>query len=600
MCGIIGVFGIFNQKDFANHVLNVQPQLIRRGPDIQNSLIFEDFHATHSRLVVRGDVEDGKQPFSCKHLTVLFNGNLYNKAEIQLKLEALGYEFEGLCDTEVVAVAILHWGANAYSKFNGFFAIVVHNKLDNTITMARDRCGQKPIYFSLTSKAVFFGSTEKMIPKHACGAIRQESYIDFITYGFVPAPSTMYQNMHLIEPATYVTFKFKCGRPHIQQKVRFWEPELRSEINCFEESLEALSYALGYAVSDGLIAEASIACLFSGGIDSSILFFLAKQKKYDIFAITGDFGENDNSIKRALPLITMLNHNKYLMKNISPEEVDSCLNQLNMVCESPFDDTSMIPSMTVYKTVRDKGFKVAITGDGADELFCGYQSFSNLKKMNPILNKSFDNLRKKTGAIFKNLIPKKFQNPNFERYFMNSNELLTDLSCNGFKEREWADGLKTDYDPHHYIKNIIDEYQGIDTFEKFRILNLLFKLPNQMLYKVDRASMYNSVEARPLFLDNRVVDVSLRIKSTIMMQTGQKSLLKEFCKTNLPPAGWSLPKDGFGWKTKSFYDIFKKSDEDRIFQRSKIKSHILLNNRKINIKRGYFGMHSLSSWLKEN
>ena len=85
-----------------------------------------------------------------------------------------------------------------------------------------------------------------------------------------------------------------------------------------------------------------------------------------------------------------------------------------------------------------------------------------------------------------------------------------------------------------------------------------------------------------------------------MMQTGQKSLLKEFCKRNLPPAGWSLPKDGFGWKTKNFYDVFKKSDDDRIFQRSEIKSHILLNNRKINIKRGYFGMHSLSSWLKEN
>ena len=600
MCGLVGAFGSFDQKKFDNHLQSVQPQLHRRGPDKLNAVFCEAFGAAHSRLIVRGSSADGDQPFFCKHLTVLFNGNLYNKVEIQLELERSGHSFDGLCDTEVIAVAILHWGNDAYTKFNGFFAIVVHNKLDNTITLTRDRYGQKPLYFSLTPKTIFFGSTEKMIPVYARGKIRKESYIDFVTYGFIPAPSTMYENMHLIEPATSVSFELKCNRPKLKQMNRFWNPEIVSELNTFEESFEAFSSAIRSSVFDGLMADTEIACLYSGGVDSSILFFLAKQMQNDLCAVTADFGGTDRSIERALPLINTLDHKSFLMKKISSKEVQRYLGKTNKTCESPFDDTSIIPSIAAYESVKEMGYKVAITGDGADELFCGYRSFSNLKAMSVVLNENYDGIRHIADIIVKKIVPKRYQGSNFDRYFMNSDDLLTDLSCNGFKKREWGDGIQSDYDPHHYVKKIIENYQGMESVEKFRILNLLFKLPNQMLYKVDRASMYNSVEARPLFLNDKVVDVALKTNSSVMMQGGGKSLLKEFCKRNLPPAGWSLPKDGFGWKTNNFHKIFRESDHQRIFLRTNIRSERLLDNRKINLKRGYFGLRSLSLWLKEN
>ena len=183
---------------------------------------------------------------------------------------------------------------------------------------------------------------------------------------------------------------------------------------------------------------------------------------------------------------------------------------------------------------------------------------------------------------------------------MPEKDLLIDLSCNGFKKREWKDLIDTDYDPFHYIDTILDELDGLRPLDKFRILNLRFKLPYQMLFKVDRASMYNSVEARPLFLNNKIIDAALNISSSVMMQDGPKTVLKKIYQSQLNHAGWSLPKTGFGWKTQSYQNIFNERDNDYLQAKTGINGFSLLQNRNSHHKRGYYGLYSFVAWLQKN
>jgi len=598
MCGLLGVYGNYNDQEYDKYLNKIANSLNRRGPDQVNSIKKKLFFGVHSRLVVQGSIEDGTQPFEYKHISLLFNGNLYNQSAITTELKSLGYAITGISDTEVIAMAIYHWGNNAFKKFNGFFAISIYDNIKNELTLARDKYGQKPIYYSSTSRSVYFGSTEDMIPESPKGKVRYESYIDFLTYGFVPSPYTMYENMEILEPAMYVTFGISQNVIKILDKSKYWKPEITDEITNFDDAFDALSFELKSSVYDGLQANTNVACLYSGGVDSSLLFSYARAINKEIFTITADFGGEDDASERALPLIYEYNHQNYIIKNITEEEVSNSLANIGSICKSPFDDTSIIPSNMVFSTVKEKGYKVVITGDGADELFCGYQSFSKLSKMKSILNPKFDLIRKSANSIAKH-IPNKYKSANFERFFLNTKDLLVDLSCNGFKKREWGEGINSDYDPFHHVENLMNDFSGLDVMSKFRLLNLTFKLPNQMLYKVDRASMFNSVEARPIFLNDNIVNCALSINSKTMFQKGAKGLLKEICNKNLPTKEWSLPKTGFGWKTNNYEHIFSSIDSSFLLNKTGIEGKMLLQNRKINIKRGYFGLHSLATWIRE-
>ncbi|MDC0509686.1 asparagine synthetase B, partial [Gammaproteobacteria bacterium] len=158
MCGITGNFGFKEELKFSKHLKDVEPLLQRRGPDQLNIINIDNFYAAHSRLIVQGDSEDGIQPMKYQNIVILFNGNLYNKDSLKSRLESYGYIFKGVSDTEVVAISVFHWGLNAFNKFNGFFSIASYDSHKRTLTLARDRVGQKPLYYSVNQKSVFFGS----------------------------------------------------------------------------------------------------------------------------------------------------------------------------------------------------------------------------------------------------------------------------------------------------------------------------------------------------------------------------------------------------------------------------------------------------------
>jgi asparagine synthase (glutamine-hydrolysing) len=599
MCGILGNFGFIEYDDFNNHLSRSNDSLLRRGPDQRNNIDIENFLATHSRLIIQGNIEDGTQPACFKNIVTLFNGNLYNKNSIQKDLELLGYDFEGVSDTEVVVKSIYHWGNKAFEKFNGFFSIASFNKDQKSLVLCRDRLGQKPLYYSKNAKSVFFGSTENLVPRKFCGNLRKESYIDFITFGFIPAPSTMFENLFSVMPGSFIEFNYLDDKVSQSKSFSYWSPCISNEINDLNLATEVISDAMSLSIKEGMDASTDVACLFSGGVDSSLILSNARKLNEEIYAITADFGDGDDAKARSLSLAESLNHKNHLIKEIKNFDVKDSLKIISKICDSPFDDTSMIPSNIVFNSVKQSGYSVALTGDGADELFCGYSSFGNLSKIEKFLDSKFDLLIRLPGKIFANPLSK-YTNLDLERFFLSAEDLLIDLSCNGFKKREWEDVVNTEYDPLHYLEDILIELDGLRPLDKFRILNLRFKLPYQMLFKVDRASMYNSVEARPLFLNNSIIDAALSISSSVMLQDGPKTILKKIYKSQLSHEGWSLPKTGFGWKTKSYQDIYSKQDNDYLIAKTGIDGFSLLANRKRHHKRGYYGLYSFVSWLHNN
>ena len=599
MCGILGNFGFIELHDFNNHLKKVDEPLTRRGPDQSNHIDLQNFLATHSRLIIQGSKDDGVQPICFKNIAILFNGNLYNKNTLKLDLELLGYNFNGISDTEVVAVAIYHWGNKAFKKFNGFFSIACFNMDKKSLTLARDRLGQKPLYYSQNSRSVFFGSTENFVPEKFRGNLRKESFVDFITFGFIPAPNTMFKNMFSVMPGSFIEFSFINEKVMTPGSSSYWKPSISNEITDLDLATETISDAISSSIKEGMDSSIDVACLFSGGVDSSLILSNARKINEEIAAITADFGDGDDAKLRSSSLAEALGHQNHLIREISNYDVAGSLKIISKICESPFDDTSIIPSNIVFESVKKSGYSVALTGDGADELFCGYSSFANLSKLEKFLDPKFDPFIRLPGKIFAKPISK-YKNIDLTRLFLSEKDLLIDLSCNGFKKREWKDLIDTDYDPFHYLNDILNELDGLRPLDKFRILNLRFKLPYQMLFKVDRASMYNSVEARPLFLNNRIIDAALSISSSVMMQNGPKTILKEIYQSQLNHSGWSLPKTGFGWRTNSYENIFSESDNDYLIAKSGINGLSLLQNRKRHHKRGYYGLYSFASWFQQN
>lgn len=599
MCGILGNFGHIERQDFLDHIKESSYLMTRRGPDQTNFIDIENFYAVHSRLIVQGNIEDGTQPIIYKNIVLLFNGNLYNKESLKAELKSLGYVFKGVSDTEVVILSIYHWGNDAFSKFNGFFSVAYFNSDKKSLTLARDRLGQKPLYYLSNGQSVFFGSTEALVPKKYYGRIRKESLIDFITFGFLPAPNTMIENLKSVEPGNFINFSFTEGKVMSGETHAYWQPIISNDIENPKTAIELISNALEHSMKEGMEASIDVACLFSGGVDSSLIFSNARSKNNSLCAFTADFGEFDDADDRSISLATALGHDNHIVKDIAQTDVDNSLNLTSKICESPFDDTSIIPSNIVFSSVKEAGYSVALTGDGADELFCGYSSFGNLYKLERFLDKKFDFLLRHPGKIFQGLLSK-FKRFDLERIFMKENDLLIDLSCNGFKKREWESLIDSDYDPFHYLNIILKDLDGLRPLDKLRILNLKFKLPYQMLYKVDRASMYNSVEARPLFLHNKIVDAALSISSSVMLAEGQKTILKKIYQNQIPHSGWSLPKTGFGWKTDNYQNIFSEKANHYMMNKTGINGLSLLKSRKRHHKRGYYGLFSLVSWLRNH
>jgi len=574
MCGITGYLSKNNNlsHDHLSHTIESMTQsLAHRGPD--NRGVWVDANDQiclgHSRLAIIDLSETGHQPMvsSSGKLVITYNGEIYNTNELRTELTQLGHQFKGHSDTEVILEACQAWGvAGAASKLIGMFAFAVWNKEKKELSLVRDRLGIKPIYWSHPGKSFLFGSELKALRLiNECPAqIDRDALSLYMRHNYIPAPYTIYKDVQKLEPGSILTFSSTSGVKiqqywSLEQVVYNTASDRRQHVN-LTDTLNGLEDLLSDAVSRRMVSDVPLGAFLSGGIDSSLVAALMQSnsdtpiKTFSIGFHEHDYDEAVYAKKVATHLGT--NHTELY---VTPEDALNVVPSLAYMYDEPFSDSSQIPTFLISKLTREH-VTVALSGDGGDEVFAGYnryfltQKIQRLLKMMPAFSKElFAKLimsvpPSKWTALF-SVLPASMQLPQTGDKLHKLARLLKLEEEELYHEliSHWSDtellvlGSK---EPHtKYIKN----NSALTDAEKMQYIDTLTYLPDDILTKVDRASMSVSLEVRVPLLDHRVLEFAWGMNENMKIRNKSgKWILKEILKKHIPPELTNRPKMGFG------------------------------------------------------
>lgn len=558
MCGIAGFVGKGNLGDLQL----MSKALIARGPD-DNGNYLDPNHSvyfTHRRLSII-DLADGRQPMSDTNedVTVTFNGEIYNAPELRELLIKDGYSFKtSHSDTEVLINGYKKWGSDLPKFLNGMFAFAIYDKKNGHIFLSRDRFGEKPLYYYHDQENFIFASELKSLRKHSyiktdiCDIAIQK----YFAYGYIPAPLTSYQNCHKLKPGHSLILNIAS---HKLTSLTYWRFELRPDHHITSESdvVDELDHLLKKSVQSRLVSDVDLGIFLSGGIDSSAILYYATTllDKKNINTFTIGFNETsfDESsyAKKIAHYFNVKNHRKTLdtngIKNLIPEIFHHL--------DEPISDPSIIPTYFLCNHAR-KHVTTALSGDGGDELFAGYDPFSVLKMAN-FYDKIIPKMVHQKISNLAQLLPVSHRNLSFD---LKAKRGLRGLSYDkDLWNPLWLAPAGPEYlkDLFHKPMQIEDIYsEAITLWNRNNSLDLVDKtlefytnlyLPNNILVKSDQASMMNSLEVRSPFLDNDLADFCMKLPNHFKFKNGSKKyILKKLLENKLPKEVLNRKKKGFG------------------------------------------------------
>lgn len=564
MCGINGFN--FSNNDLA---MAMNRSIIHRGPDNQSIWGNERITFGHVRLSIIDVSNLGNQPFhyetNDKHYTIVFNGEIYNYIEIRNELLLNEYEFKSNSDTEVILAAYDFWGKDCIHKFNGMWAFCIYDPQLDILFCSRDRLGVKPFCYYFFNGKFIFSSEIKAILEHkelnlnSIENINIESVELFFSSGMIPSPNSIYKNIYKLESGHNLEFNLRTKKLKKYKYLKINEQKLVHNKSIL---LDELDYLFNDSIKLRMRSDVSVGSFLSGGIDSTSIVYsilnTSNLKEFHTFSVgfEGKFDET-NYIKSSYKNLKEVNHHhEYYLKDnwVRDREV------YTFVFDEPFGDYSGFPTLHV-SSMASKYTTVVQSGDGGDEVFGGYPVYERgiiVEKLNKI--PLF--LRKNLHTLLINS-----NNPNLRHL----KEALK-LSINN-KDAFWANYLEEEriYSESYKGKAIDNLRECLSLCngnlpEALRMYDLLFDtLSDRFLTKVDKASMFNSIEVRSPFLDYRFIEFSLKIPSELKFKLGQsKILLKEYIDSYLP----NLPKEiiyrkkqGFSPPVRTWLsDEFDKSD----------------------------------------
>lgn len=617
MCGIAG-FIDFTKKSDKNLLVKMTDTLYHRGPDDKGYSFYSfekcNIGLGHRRLSILDLTFNGHQPMSFDNLEIVYNGEVYNFKEIRKELESYGYKFKSNSDTEVILKAYHKWGIDAVSKFNGMFAIAIYDKKNQKLTLIRDRTGVKPLYYYYKNGLFMFASELKAF--HQNPYFKKELDINvlaqYFQYGYILEPYSIFKNTYKLKAGHYLEFDIKNKKLNIK---KYWDvidyynqPKLKiSEKEAIEETEKLLKSAFSYR----MIADVDVGLFLSGGYDSTVVAAILQSnmsKKLKTFTIgfkEKEYNEAPYAKKIAEYLGT--DHTEYYCTQKDALEI---LPQLPHIYDEPFGDSSAIPTILVSKLARKK-VKVSLSADGGDEIFGGYNKylavlnyFNKVSKIPLLLRNLIAFLLNCINPTFIPYVDKIF---NFEsRYFKLKNIL---------KAKDIIEILK--YTSQHFtyeelkniflkeIKNLPSNFDlkiNSDNISKMLAIDYKTYLPDDILVKVDRATMSVSLEGREPFLDHRIVEFVSRLPSEYKIRNGEKKwLLKQIAYKYLPKSLIDRPKKGFSvpifrWLKKelkeylTYYLSERRLKENGILDYKKVIKlrDQYLNGKKIDIHKLWF------------
>jgi len=562
MCGIAGKLHWQPILD-NNPVYKMSERLIHRGPDEMGSLVLENISLGFRRLSILDLSKKANQPMSTNdnRFHIVFNGEIYNFKELRKDLQNKNYKFQSASDTEVVLNSYAEWGPKCLKYFNGMFALAVWDAKCKKLFLARDRFGKKPIYYHINNRKEFIFASElsaltadETIPKN----ISLEALNCYLSIGYILSPMTFYKDVYKLESGTYLLVSDN-GNKVVKTKYWNYADSFRIKTEESESDIaEHVRYLLECAVKRRLVSDVPVGAFLSGGIDStSIVSIMKKHYSGNLHTFSVGFKEesyNENSdAENASKWINTIHHS-YLC------DLSSGLDSINTAIDSfdePFSDTSLIPTFEVSK-LASQFVKVALSGDGADELFAGYQTYKADKYYS--FFKYFPNVIKvalsQLGQSFSNNQEKLNWGYKLQQFFYGSMFNNQEAHClwrNYFKPAdrigllgEENKDLVYDTDPIHIFNKYYDDVNDLSLLDKNLYVDCMTWLTDDILVKVDRASMHHGLEVRCPYLDVELASYAASIPTELKMKGMEtKHILKKALKGVLPDFVLSKKKSGF-------------------------------------------------------
>lgn len=561
MCGIAGWIDLQNSHNYIGNLQNALHQLHYRGPDNQNILEFEKVHLGHARLSIIDTSKAAHQPMFNheKNLCIVFNGEIFNFLELKNQLVQDGFLFDNFSDTEVILQLYARDGEKAFSQLNGFFAFVLYDMAKQKVYLVRDRYGIKPLYIYQNEDTLFFASELKAlmqfpVPKQ----LNPTALALYFNLNYLPPNLSIYQNVQPFPYSHFACIDFK----HVeQQKYYSIEPQQTIKLP-YEEAQKKLLELLEDAVQKRLISDVPLGVFLSGGIDSSVIATLAAkhQKKLKTFSIGFENPLYDET--HYAQLVAQKAQTEHTVFTLKMEELYENLFNVLEYLDEPFADASAINFYILSKYTR-KHVTVALSGDGADELFGGYSKHLGeyQARQNHWLNKLL-----KIFSPLLNLIPSS-RNSQIGRKIWQLQKYANGLKesyserywkwCSVYPETELSQLLCIRYNHQEFsqIKNLYTQkITSNSSMNEVFLADLQLVLPGDMLVKGDRMSMANSLEVRLPFLDYRVVDFVNALPSDYKIYgTMRKRILQDAAKPLLPTELYNRPKQGFEVPLKDWF-----------------------------------------------
>lgn len=619
MCGICGFFSK-SSSSYNNIIDNMSNTLLHRGPDNRGTWKDEKFglFLGHQRLSILDLSNNGNQPMLSKsnRFILIFNGEIYNHQKLreELVLKNSSLIWQGGSDTETLLASIENWGIEkTLKKIVGMFAFAIWDKKERCLTLARDRVGEKPLYYGWQSKTgnpVFlFGSELKSLKAHPEFErnINHEAINLQIKYSFVPAPYTIYKNIYKLLPGHFLQLRennfFNSSLPESKIYYSFLnvlnsEKKNFKNINDIQSELHNL---LKQTIKNKMISDVPVGAFLSGGIDSSLIVSLMKTCTTKLVK-TFTIGFSDQIYDEAKFAKQIAKHlgTDHTELYLSDKDILNVIPNLANIYDEPFADSSQIPTYLISKIAK-KSVTVCLTGDGGDELFCGYNRYNipirlwNIYNLLPSFFKKLLifglNLAKLEEKKFLLVFFSKLINyPFLDQKITKLNDIYKSKNIFDFYDR-----LITICDNSKNIvlnsnESLLNFYEGkifpknINNQQMMMALDIFHYLPDDILVKVDRAAMSNSLETRAPFLDHRIIDFAWQIPHSLKLKNGRgKWILREILSYYIPKKLIDRKKSGFSVPIDNWLRGPLRHWAENLLDEKKITEQGYLNSKVVKI-----------------
>ena len=560
MCGIAGWINLENNSSQNGEaVLHAMCERMKhRGPDSEGLWLDEKVALGMRRLSII-DLATGEQPVynEDRSVVVVMNGELYNYREVRASLEKRGHKFETQSDTEILPHLYEEYGEAMLDEINGMFAFALWDKRNQKLLIARDKFGEKPLYYGVFDGKLIFASEPKVLLANPSvkAAINLDSLRQFLSFDYVPAPNSIYKGISKLPAAHFLSVE----NGEIKTR-RYWNLTwVKQEIKSLESSAEELRELLADAVRMRLVSDVPLGILLSGGVDSSTVAAFATQfstEKVKTFSIGFEEDSFDES-KFARQVAKHLNTEHYEEK-LSVEKAADLISEIGLWLDEPISDGSLIPTFLLSRFVR-KHVTVALGGDGGDEIFAGYPMYFAHKVAN-LYSKIPRFLRNGLIEPIVNNLPVSNKNLSFDykakRFVRASKYDAVTRHHSWFGSFSIDEQTKlltndvlaaTSNDIYKGAKDLLEICDATNEIEQMQFLDLNFYMAEDILTKVDRASMAVSLEVRAPFLDPRIAQFAAQIPLEYKLKCNKgKYILKKAVEPFLPKNIFHRPKKGFG------------------------------------------------------